>query len=750
TGSKSFKRKREKIYTNGWAVKVKGGFKNAKIVAKRHGFAKVEKIGTLEDYYHFEHPTHPTRSRRSAVEMTDLLHTHPNVEWAEQQHEKLRVKRGAYHDAMVKRHTQVKFRDPLWSYQWYLDDSRKGYDMDVHVMSVWKQGITGKGVVVTILDDGVEHNHTDIMRNYDPAASWDVNGGDPDPFPRYDSTNENKHGTRCAGEVAGQANNHKCGVGVAYNARIGGVRMLDGRVTDKVEAESLSLNPQYIDIYSASWGPSDDGTTVEGPGTLATAAFLNGIKKGRDGKGSIFVWASGNGGRHDDSCNCDGYTNSIYTLSISSSSDHGESPWYSEACSSTLATTFSSGSRGEQKIATTDLHNQCTEKHTGTSASAPLAAGVIALALEANPNLTWRDIQHIVVWTSKWRALSHDSDWNVNGLGRHVNRKFGFGLLDAHAIVALAKLKKKVPEKTICHGQINQDRKLIRREKGLTVKIKANGCQGNQDELRYLEHVQLVLTLDYTRRGDLAIDLTSPMGTKSRLLSPRGEDLSDEGFMKWPFMTTHSWGEDPRGAWTLEINDEGDSRANHGMLREWGLVLHGTKDKPPYQRVKHPDKPRPTKAVPKRKTSHVTEKVPDGPTYTFGPPPNLETIKYKPLNEHAKVQTQPRPVQNVYREPLPVSRTNIPQQPAWTNNYPQNPPPQPQPIASYETVQSPAYNYPSRSFGTSDISAPYYGQMQPRLAYDQWNSNNAYGNYPPKTYNTYNYLRSRRKRRSLE
>jgi subtilisin-like proprotein convertase family protein len=291
--------------------------------------------------------------------------------------------------------------------------------------------------------------------------------------------------------------------------------------------------------------------------------------------------------------------------------------------------------------------------------------------------------------------------------------------------------------------------RLIRREKGLTVKIKANGCQGNQDELRYLEHVQLVLTLDYSRRGDIAIDLTSPMGTKSRLLSPRGEDLSDEGFMKWPFMTTHSWGEDPRGTWTLEINDEGDSRANHGMLREWGLVLHGTKDKPPYQRVKHPDKPRPTKAVPKRKTSHVTEKVPDGPTYTFGPPPNLETIKYKPLNEHAKVQTQPRPVQNVYREPLPVSRTNIPQQPAWTNTYPQNPPPQPQPIASYETVQSPAYNYPSRSFGTSDISAPYYGQMQPRLAYDQWN-NNAYANYPPKTYNTYNYLRSRRKRRSLE
>lgn len=75
--------------------------------------------------------------------------------------------------------------------------------------------------------------------------------------------------------------------------------------------------------------------------------------QGRGGLGSIYVWASGNGGRHDDSCNCDGYTASIYTLSISSSSDHGESPWYSEACASTLATTLSSGAHGEKRIVST-------------------------------------------------------------------------------------------------------------------------------------------------------------------------------------------------------------------------------------------------------------------------------------------------------------------------------------------------------------------------------------------------------------
>lgn len=54
--------------------------------------------------------------------------------------------------------------------------------------------------------------------------------------------------------------------------------MLDGDVTDMVEAKSLSLHPQHIDIYSASWGPDDDGKTVDGPASLARQAFENGIR----------------------------------------------------------------------------------------------------------------------------------------------------------------------------------------------------------------------------------------------------------------------------------------------------------------------------------------------------------------------------------------------------------------------------------------------------------------------------------------
>lgn len=233
-----------------------------------------------------------------------------------------------------------------------------------------------------------------------------MNSHDEDPMPHYDMEDSNRHGTRCAGEVAATFNNSMCCVGIAYDARVGGVRMLDGDVTDAVEARSLSLNPQHIDIYSASWGPDDDGKTVDGPGELATRAFIEGVTKGRNGKGSIFIWASGNGGKDHDNCNCDGYTNSIWTLSISSATERGLVPWYSEKCSSTLATTYSSGSKDERQVVTTDLHHSCTTSHTGTSASAPLAAGIAALVLEANSNLTWRDLQHIGEFSSDFFLFS--------------------------------------------------------------------------------------------------------------------------------------------------------------------------------------------------------------------------------------------------------------------------------------------------------------------------------------------------------
>ena len=111
-----------------------------------------------------------------------------------------------------------------------------------------------------------------------------------------------------------------------------------------------------------------------------------GIRKGRKGLGSIFVWATGNGGRFNDYCSCDGYITSIFTISIGAVNDRGKSPWYAEPCPATLAVTYSSGEpRGpDLKIVTTDLDKKCTKEHTGTSAAAPLAAGKYCRTVEVN------------------------------------------------------------------------------------------------------------------------------------------------------------------------------------------------------------------------------------------------------------------------------------------------------------------------------------------------------------------------------
>ena len=62
------------------------------------------------------------------------------------------------------------------------------------------------------------------------------------------------------------ANNRVCGVGVAHGARIGGIRMLDGDINDRLEGLSLQHAIDKVDVFTASWGPSDDGKTVEAPG----------------------------------------------------------------------------------------------------------------------------------------------------------------------------------------------------------------------------------------------------------------------------------------------------------------------------------------------------------------------------------------------------------------------------------------------------------------------------------------------------
>ncbi|KAK1176048.1 proprotein convertase subtilisin/kexin type 5-like [Acipenser oxyrinchus oxyrinchus] len=600
---------RTRMYTNHWAVRISGASQDADRIADKYGYRNMGQIGDLKDYYHFFHRRTIKRSTLSSRGTHNFISMEPEVEWVEQQVVKRRIKR----DYKASPPQPMYFNDPKWTSMWYIhcNDDTHNCQSDMNIVGAWKRGYTGKNVVVTILDDGIERNHPDLIENYDSQASFDVNANDYDPMPRYDASNENKHGTRCAGEVAASANNSHCTVGIAYNAKIGGVRMLDGDVTDMVEAKSLSLQPQHIDIYSASWGPDDDGKTVDGPASLARQAFENGIRLGRKGRGSIFVWASGNGGRSRDHCSCDGYTNSIYTISISSTAESGKKPWYLEECSSTLTTTYSSGESYDRKIITTDLRQRCTDSHTGTSASAPMAAGIIALALEANPFLTWRDVQHIIVRTSSAGHLSAP-DWKTNAAGYKVSHLYGFGLMDAEAMVKEAERWKAVPTQHICVESADRQIRTIRPENVVRSVYKAPGCADNSNHhVIYLEHVVVRITITHHRRGDLSIYLTSPSGTKSQLLANRLFDHSMEGFKNWEFMTTHCWGEKAAGDWILEIYDTPSQLRSHktpGKLKEWSLVLYGTSV--------HPYSPRFAPPKVEKPRSPVETTTPDYSEYT--------------------------------------------------------------------------------------------------------------------------------------
>ncbi|XP_057288492.1 proprotein convertase subtilisin/kexin type 4 isoform X1 [Pezoporus wallicus] len=546
------------VYLSSWAVRVAAGPRGAQGLARRHGLLCLGQVMEGEPYYHFKHRGTRQKALSRHWGWNMRLAKEPKVLWFEQQSVKRRAKRSI----------SVVPTDPWFHKQWYMNND---VNPDLNILTAWSKGYTGLGVVLTILDDGIEKDHPDLSANYDPLASYDFNSNDPDPQPRYSTAEENWHGTRCAGEVAAAANNQLCGAGVAYKASVGGVRMLDGPITDMVEAQSLSLHFQHIHIYSASWGPKDDGKTVDGPGVLAAAAFHRGASKGRGGLGSIFIWASGNGGINYDNCNCDGYANSIYTLSVGSVLAGGQRPWYSEGCSAILTTTYSSRTTSKVQIVTTDLHHRCTDKHTGTSASAPLAAGIVALALQANPALTWRDLQHLVIRTSNPAHLQAE-DWATNGAGRKVSHHYGYGLLDAGLLVEMAKAWTGTQPQRRCsvkalHGPWNIGSKL-------TVPTDVF-CSGRTKCIRSLEHVQVQLSLSYSRRGDLEITLTSPMGTTSTLVTVRPYDTSQQGYKDWTFMSTHFWDENPNGTWTLQLENKGDAY-NTGLLTSFILHLYGT------------------------------------------------------------------------------------------------------------------------------------------------------------------------------
>ncbi|XP_067841392.1 PC3-like endoprotease variant B [Heptranchias perlo] len=398
-----------------------------------------------------------------------------------------------------------------------------------------------------------------------------------------------QHGTQCASEIAMEANNSFCGVGIAYNARIGGIRLLGGHITDAMEATSFTYNNDYIDIYNCCWGPPDNGMAMAGPKKLGQKALHLGATKGRKGKGSIFVWAAGNGGLKNDHCGADGFVNSIYTIPIGAITHHGLPANYGEPCPALMAVTFTGAAKeilmDLPLVTATNSVKGCNSHFRGTSSAAPMAAGILALVLEANPHLSWRDVQHLIAKTAKIPNPSQPG-WRINGGGYHVHHRYGFGLIDAGLMVQQALIWTSVRPQRMCSEELPL-KPVIIIPAGDNVKLHltTDACEGTARGINTLEHVQAVVSITSICRGDLSVDLISPFGTKSRLLGTRRFDASRVGLSKWTFMSVHSWGEHPQGTWTLKVSDNKNKvgkclrpyyETKAGTVQQFKLVFWGT------------------------------------------------------------------------------------------------------------------------------------------------------------------------------
>ncbi|XP_044177630.1 proprotein convertase subtilisin/kexin type 4-like isoform X4 [Acropora millepora] len=557
-------------YSNRWTVQINGDVDEAERLAVKHGFVNQGKI--IDNYYSFQHQKVAGISSVPSAHLHYSLLFETNVDMVEQQIMKP-------YKLLSSGMENIFVNDPMFKDMWYInrDDGEPTYN----VIDVWKRNVTGQGVVVAVVDEGFHPDHPEIKDNYDKSGSFDVIDNDTYPVPSNLSVPLYGHGEKCAGVIAAVLNNSHCGVGLAYKSKLAGIRLFfDNTASDADEARALSYQTDHIDIYSNSWGPDINGFKVIGPGPLTQRALQSGAEKGRGNRGSIYVFAVGNGGfLFKNSCAFNGYVNSIYTIGITGINRDGSIPSYGEHCAGIMAVTYSKDSFGprDSKVITADTNNRCTDSFSSSSAAAAMASGLIALMLSANKDLSWRDVQHIIIRTARpdpVYGVGHD--WRTNQAGLKFNDYVGFGLMDARRMVDAAMNWTTVPLKVNCtiprlgvNSVIPSNNKL---EESIDLSDWSDFCGG--DRINYLEHVEVGVNLDYTRRGELLIKLISPQGTVSNLTHYRWLDSQRD--LNWVMMSLHYWGENATGPWRLTLENSNPAHNNRGTLFNWRLILHGT------------------------------------------------------------------------------------------------------------------------------------------------------------------------------
>ena len=341
--------------------------------------------------------------------------------------------------------------DPYFNQQWHLEyRSNNGARLgpDVNARAAWPSQ-DGASTIIAVVDEGVELNHPDLqlatagMPHYNFYAGTS-NGGPISPV--------SAHGTAVAGLAAAAGNNGIGVSGVAPGAHVASWIIFDLRdvAADQQLRDMFQYHSNTVPIQNHSWSFSYFQQLAPGP--LEEIGISNAITLGRDGKGVVMIRSAGNDRVNMVNANDDGYTKNPRIVTVAAVRKDGQVTSYSNPGACILVAGLSGdGPQGFADVLTTDMLGSDGLNRapgtsdfsnytffSGTSAAAPTVSGVVALILDANPALTYRDIQHILINSAR-QTDPADPLMKTNQAGYRVNLNTGFGVPDAGRAVRLAR-----------------------------------------------------------------------------------------------------------------------------------------------------------------------------------------------------------------------------------------------------------------------------------------------------------------------
>jgi len=486
---------------------------------------------------------------------------------------------------------QLAPSDPSFDRQWHLNNvgsRRIPPGPDINVQDVWDD-YTGDGIIVGVVDDGVEYTHPDLAPNYDTSLDLDEENNDNNAAP---GPGDN-HGTAVAG-VIGAAANGLYGVGVAYDSTIVGLRMgFDaGDGPDQPGTLYDHAVTVGIDILNNSWGYNGFFQNSDDINNSFFSPIFDGlenlVENGRGGLGSVVFFSSGNSGDQGQDANYHNILNSRYTITVGSMDRAGDVSVFSNPGAPVFVVLPGEAISTTDRVGAFGYTSSDKVFIDGTSFSSPIGAGIAALMLEANPNLGWRDVQEIFALSAiqidetnpAW-TVNGASNWNGGGL--HTSRYHGFGLTDTLAAVRLAEtwtLQSTSANETFVSNSSSPSATISDLGTVIDTITIPTGVE--------IDHVLVTLSISHTAPVDLVVTLISPDGTESQLVvqpglipgsdtTPNSGAAGDDGIpdanIFFTVSSTEFWGETGEGTWTLVVEDTlaGDS----GTLNSWTIELYG-------------------------------------------------------------------------------------------------------------------------------------------------------------------------------